>query len=454
MNILLVNPPWQFRDYVKLPPLGVLYLASYLRDHGHQVDVLDLNLEINDPLNFLSESMAKIKHYSPDIIGVSSFVVQFPAVFSMIPLIKKEFDVPLVLGGPFPTTAATILDVCPADVVVRGEGEKTFLELVECIRLNKEYTTVRGITYQENGVRIHNKENTLIKDLDNLSFPAYDLIPSLRKYQPNNKYYTTTVLATRGCPFQCRFCSTSHVWNVQRRRSPAHIFAELERLSALGVGFFRFDDDTFTLNKRWARSVVNCINELDQPVWYCATRIELVDIELLNSMNNAGCITMYHGIESGSPRIRTLLKGKVGKGITNAHIKKIVKKEVNNGIKPVLSFILGIPHETIREAEKTLEFAISLQKLGAEIQTWILAPYLSTQLTEKYASALVHIDKWDTFGGANVFFDEQRTAFLDIMKQYPQFVPDFWMFPLQYSLDNLQRLYTEMTCRTRSHYVL
>ncbi len=456
MNILLVNPPWQFRDYVKLPPLGILYLASYLRDHGHSADIMDLNLEVSNAANFVSESMAKLRRYSPDVIGISSFVVQFPAVFSIVPLIKEEFgNIPLVLGGPFPTTtAAHILNVCPADVVVRGEGEKSFLEVVERVSKNKEYTTIRGITYRKGDTIVHNKENTLLKDLNNLPFPAYDLIPPLKEYQPSNKYYTTTVLATRGCPFQCRFCASSQVWRVQRRRSPDHVFKELERLSDMGVGFFRFDDDTFTLNKKWAHSVINYICNLDQPVWYCSTRVELVDCEMLKPMRDAGCITIYHGIESGSSRIRNLLKRKIGKGVTNTHIRKIVKKEVNNGIRPVLSFILGIPQETIQEAEKTLEFAISLQKLGAEIQTWILSPYPSTQITKEYSSELTYIDKWEVFGGANVFFGEQRTAFLTIMKQYPKFVPDFWVFPLKYSFNDLQRIYTEMTCRTRSHYVL
>lgn len=349
------------------PPLGLLYLAAVLEKNGIEVEIID-----NFILKLPSEKLIKkIIDKTPSIVGFSSFSHTYPAAKkNMEDLKKMSPKIPIIFGGPHATLYYSEIIKQPfIDIVVRGEGEYTLLELVKTLSLNKNLKNVRGITFKNNNKIIHNPERPFIKNLDELPFPARDLV-NLNQYLREKTNYIDTepvdfISSSRGCPFGCAFCSSKIIWKKNYRcRSAKNVVDEIEfMIENYGTKGLYFREDNFTIIKKRVIDLCNEIKKRKLNIkWQCESRVDLISKDLIEEMKSAGCQGIWFGIESGSQKILDYLK----KGTALKQAEKTIKLCEQYGIKVGASFMIGLPNETKEDIKKSFDFA---KKLNADT-TW------------------------------------------------------------------------------------
>ena len=275
----------------------------------------------------------------------------------------------LVAGGPLPTCDPDAF-LEHFDVVVRGEGEQTMLELVEAHEAGADLGAVPGVVCRRAaGTRAHGAAEGAASaapprpfsgDLDALAFPARDLLPNTRYIafgQKSYGYSITTVMSTRGCPFACEFCSNVVFGQSYRERSAVNVVDEIEEALALGYERISFADDVFTLN---ARRVLEICAEIRRRqlgfAWECLGRVDTFDHATAAAMKDAGCFRVFFGIESGNDAILKLMN----KRITTAQARSAVETAHRAGLEVGAFFILCYPGESDDTVLDTLRFATSL----------------------------------------------------------------------------------------------
>jgi anaerobic magnesium-protoporphyrin IX monomethyl ester cyclase len=385
MKILLINPPYDIEEYygklAKLafafPPVGLLYIASFTRNSNHDVKIFDFQVEeelFEDYFN----------NFSPDLVGITCQTALVYNTGKLAEKIKLLKNIPIVVGGVHPTFRPEDLIKNPQiDFVVRGEGEKTFKLLID--ELEKQspanFSKIDGLVFKNKDQIITNKERAFIEDLNELPFPAIDLVP-INKYHVSSDLYfgkKTALLSTaRGCPFKCTFCAIKVIFKrTVRYRKLENIFQEIEYyVKNYQVDSLFIMDDIFTLNKKRVQEFCNfLIEKYDGKIlWWAQTRADCVDKELLLLMKRAGCKILSFGVESGNER---LLK-KINKNINLSQVRSAVKLVKECGISPRGSFILGLPTETFKESIKTILFALTNDFDRAKFG--LATPYPGTEL--------------------------------------------------------------------------
>ena len=364
MKTLLINPPTsEIRvAFKRLPtlPLGLVYIAAVL-EQSHSVKILDNYLE-----NLNKEQLKKrISLVKPEIVGITSDSFSFSSAVEVANIVKEiDKNIITVIGGPH----ANVFPDAPlkhdsVDISVYGEGELTAIELWDKIENGGSLKEVKGIGYKNNGKIIINPPRELIKNLDELPFPARHLFP-MERYERKEKQYLGIepidwMNTSRGCPFNCTFCDNREIFGNYRYRSPENVVDEIELLvSEYGIKGVNFREALFTLNKKRVLGICNEIKKRRVDIsWFCDSRIDTVDKEMLLSMKDAGCKTIYYGIESGTQEILDY----INKGITIPQIKDIVKLSKECGMTVVGSFMIGIPGEIIDQMHETINFACELR---------------------------------------------------------------------------------------------
>ncbi len=360
------------------PPLGILYCAEVLKDEGIEVSLLDQPAKGFS----LDQTVKWVKKENPDILGFSVLLSTAKEAPKIAREVKEENpNVTVVFGGHHSTfNAKRILDKYPfVDIVVRGEGEYTSLEIARCLENRGTLNKVEGIAFRKNGRILSTPDRVLNKDVDVLPFPDRDLAGV--KYESvvfgvkiNSKKFTT-ILSSRGCPFNCSFCGirkfTRGAW---RPRSVENVMAELEYLQSKGYEQFLFADDNFTLDAKRVSKLCQNIKKSGMDIdWFCDSRVDHVSYDMFREMVNAGCRCLFFGIESANQRILDYYR----KGITPEQSEKAVRKARKAGVDLIVgSFIVGAPDETRREVINTLKFANKLDLdvpdvniLGAHVGT-------------------------------------------------------------------------------------
>jgi len=266
-------------------PLGLLYLASYVREHGHQVTIFDGTFEPSE-----SAFQAHLQTHRPDVVGLSALITSRETALRLAAM-AAEFGAAVVIGGPDPTAdPAPYLADPNVDVVVHHEGEQTIARLLDLVDA-KQLTTSRladepGVAYRLDGSIRVNQPRPPIDNLDELPLPARDLIDMdryLDQWKNDNGYSSITVATTRGCPYSCQWCQDSVHGPDLRQRSPENVAAEMKQLKAdYGVESIRMVDDVDGLDRKWIEQWASAAHELDAVIPFEAlNKLQRTDLPLL-----------------------------------------------------------------------------------------------------------------------------------------------------------------------------
>jgi len=391
MRTLLLHPIVPFRvlwgKFHKgggfIPPIGLLSIASFIKQKGYEVDILDTGIENMDETAL--EKFLKEKKY--DVVGIPCFTNTARYTFSTAALARKALPGALiVLGGVHATVLPEkTLKECPeADIAVIAEGEITFAELLDWrSKKTNELRDIEGIIYRDGAIFKKTAPRRPIQDMDALPMPAYDLL-KMEKYIPHPTQYkrlpSFPLLTTRGCPFLCTFCSASKVHgNRLRLRGLDNVFREIDYLiEHYGAKGLYIQDSSFTNSRRYVRDF--CQRLLDGKYdisWMCNARVDQIDEDTVRLMKKAGCWQVTFGIESANESsLRLIKKHQDVKEILKAI--GIVKK---TRLHIMACYILGLPNETARDVENTINFA---KRLATHTALFFLpVPYPGTELLEQ-----------------------------------------------------------------------
>lgn len=383
MKIALIRPP-EVNPYWSSPEplLGAGYLAAYLESHGYDVRILDANYHgwtQRQIINGLVE-------YGPDLVGFSSMTHEIKAAHAIAVRMKDRLkEVPTVVGGCHVTAlpSQTLQEFPEFTYGVFGEGEETLLELVRYLEKGTEadLQNIAGLVHrdQQNRIVCNVERPSLAKEkLDKLPYPA------LHQYHQNahalkgpKRHYT--IMAGRGCPYQCAFCMQVLGRQV-RRRSAENIVGEMEHaIHAFGAHTIYFADEIFLFNDRITYETFELIKQRGLPKrirWRANTRVNLVNDRLLKAAKEAGCYLLEIGIESGNDEI---LKA-INKQITVEQAETAVQSIKKAGIGVSANFILGHPHETRQTIKATVDLATRLNT--DTIAVGLMVPYPGTRIYE------------------------------------------------------------------------
>ena len=395
MKILLMIPPvgvlyGSYKDLApSRPPLGLAYIAAVLEKNNYKVKIFDGGIYTTE------EDLSKeIEEYKPDLVGMSVTSLTFKEALKSAKKIKElNPEIKIVIGGPhISIDADNTMKYEEFDIGVIGEGEETLLEVVQHFEKNKDLDKIKGILYRKNGKVIKTEDRAPIKNLDDLPFPSRHLLPSPDKYKQtpfkNTRFPQTSMVSSRGCPYNCTFCSQYPFKHMFRFHSAKYVIEEIEHLiKDYGIKEVAFQDDVFTLNKNRVIEICNeIINRKLDITWSCWARVTMVDEELLKLMRKAGCIAISYGIEAADDETLKTIK----KNITIEQIKIAVKATNKTGIYCIGHFILGYPFDTRETMKKRLDFAKSLPLDGATFSTLIPFP-----MSDVYETAKTQYGEYD-----------------------------------------------------------
>jgi len=378
-EVLLIGlPQSHMSSSAKIPPLGILYLASTLDENGIDVKVLDLNIESYNKKNFLR----KILKENPKIIGISSNSYGIREAVTLAKTIKDSgVESKVVLGGTHISSSPNFIEKFGMfDYGFIGEAEISFPVFVKKILKGKS----------NKGKKFFCKHPD---NLDNLPLPSYKKL-NLKKYRDKKNKLNLNIVSSRGCSFECIYCHQPKI-SPLRFRSGSNVAEEIRILiENYKADYLYFTDGTFNINKKHALAVCKAIIEEKIDIeWGCCTRCDCVNKEILKIMYKAGCRDMGFGIESGSEKVRSILKKK---SFSNKLIFNTFKLCRENNVRTIAWFMLGLPTENLNGINNTIKFAI---KLNAN--RTIFSPLVLLPNTEIFNMALkegmIDNDVWDKY---------------------------------------------------------
>jgi len=374
LKVCLVNPG--VLEKPLHPPIGIMSIAAYLMENGIECDILDLGGERLDKVDI----KGLLQDKSPDVVGITCYSGPWIRRAIKISKIARELGIPIVWGGPHPTTVPQqTLESGYCDVVVRGEGEITMLELVKVLEDDADLGKVKGISFLLNGSYVETPPRPLIETLDDLPAPAWHLLGNLEKYL--REFYgrkAIPMVTSRGCPYRCAFCETKVMYGYRwRGRSAQKIVEEIKTIKSLcpKVGALNFADDNFAVDSNRVEEFCRVSREMDL-YWSCDIRADQITDSMLHRMKEGGCRHIYIGLESGSERILEVIK----KDINVDTILKAFNIAKNAGVKTTAAVMVNLPGETLRELKLTLDL---IKMVNADVLDFsIYTPYPGTELYE------------------------------------------------------------------------
>jgi radical SAM superfamily enzyme YgiQ (UPF0313 family) len=358
----------------------------------------------------------------PDIVGATAVTINEKKALRIFDDCKRiDPSIVTVMGGPHATfDAENLMAGNPSlDFIVRREGEATFEEFCRCLGTGSGFSHVKGLSFRNDAGIVHNEDRPLIEDINTLPIPDRSLV-ELSKYKAMR--LAINMVTSRGCPHQCIFCVGSKmVGRKVRYFDVARVVDEFEMLVNLGFRQVNIVDDLFTSHKKRCMQICDEIvrRGITHP-WSAFARVDTVNEELLDSLKRAGCTDLCFGIESGNQEILDLVKKKTNLEVSRKAIEMCRKA----GIRPLASFILGLPGETRDTMKKTMEFAASL---GAHYGYHILAPFPGSEVREerdRYRMRIV-TDDWDRYDANQCVCEQDGVACQEIDRAYGDFNEKF-----------------------------
>ena len=401
-KILFIQPPYTFNEDLPLIveiPLGLCYLAAVARENNFEVKILDAlaegytnkipikNRKIRVGLDF-SEIKKRIEEFDPDVVGVSClFTIQYENAKKILELVKKvDKKIITVMGGMHATVRTeSILKDNNLDYAIRGEGEYSFLELINKLNSGKDISEIDGLGYKKRNKIIVNKKIKFIENLDELPLPARDLLKIENYFKANLAHgffvkgnRNMNVVTSRGCPGGCVFCTIKLVWGSRfRARSPDNVINELKELKEkYNIDHIQFEDDNLTFDipraKELFKKMIPLHLKWNTPNGVAAWRM---DEETLDLMKQAGCYYVKFAVESGNQRV---LNNVIKKPQNLKNVIKLIKYGRKIGLKVGSFFVIGLPGETKEEMQETFDFPMKVRLDWAEYS--IATPHYGTEL--------------------------------------------------------------------------
>lgn len=391
VDIVLINPPGDFSSRELLPHYGIGYLASSLKKENLEAVIIDGDF---DRLT-VDVTLKRLERFDPLTVGIYSASSQLANAVKIASTARKITSAKIILGGPHVSFDPEVLNKFTCfDYGIRGEGEISLPKLI------------RRIKNSNDSPRIIEEEHP--EDLDKLPFPQYDLFQMEKARIPLFGHPASYIFISRGCPFNCTFCSIQ--FKPVRYRSARNIVAEMLFLKEnYRIDSFFFQCGTFTLNRDQILSVCREIkNSKLVCKWGASTRCDLIDEPLVAEMKMAGCVHLNFGIESGSHRIRKMMK----KDFSEENILSSYELCKKYGIRTACFWLFGYPTETSEDFKKTLELSLRVGEFAS------FAPILIFPGTELYKIALsegkITKDSWYDFAtlkrGVPIYIPEGMSA--------------------------------------------
>jgi radical SAM superfamily enzyme YgiQ (UPF0313 family) len=408
MKVLLINPP-AFNELMGNnppiiesergynPPLGLLLLAGYLLEHNtnHEVTVIDAQVEeLSCP-----QLEQRIRGLDFDVVGITAMTFTMLDVKETIDIVKKiNPECKVVLGGPhvniYPGETSDIKGV---DFLALGEGEIRFSELLDNIDNLDKLKEIKGLMFRDpKGQMTFTGPPDILPEevLNTLPFPARQLTP-YKKYSSLLAKRTpiTTMITSRGCPFNCSFCNRPHLGKKFRALSPRRVVEEFEACIKFGVHEFLIYDDTFTIQKERVKEICRLVIQKKMDIGFdIRARVDTLDREMLALLKKAGCRGIHYGIEAGTQKILKVLQ----KGIDLPKAKEVFDLTKKNKMQTLAYFMIGAPTETLEDIQQTFKVAAWLNP--DFIHLTILTPFPGTPIyREGLDKGIIKKDYWREF---------------------------------------------------------
>jgi len=402
-KILFINPPqkrvsnYTSKEELEWIPLGLCYLSAVAEKEGFDSKVIDLARDSFDEVKKI------IKKEKPNILGIPCWTDIRMNSFEVAKIAKKiNPEIKILMGGSHATFFSEhLFKLSPVDVVVLGEGEETLKELLRSFKKKKSLKKIKGIVFKEKNKIIRTEQRPLIQNLDNFEFPSYKGL-ELKRYKGDDKMSRAkntingVMISSRGCPFNCIFCSTCLYWRRKwRARTPKNVVDEMEHINkTYGVNNVRFWDDHFALDKKRAIKICQEIIKrgLNKKVsWSTSSRVDCIDEEIVKWMKKAGCNKIIFGVESGSP---TILKN-INKGFKVEDIKKAFDLCHKYKIFTNASIMVGNPGENNKTIDETIALLNDIKPDNIIEGGSILIVFPKTQVYEQMkAAGKINDDYW------------------------------------------------------------
>lgn len=444
LDAVLINPClfkkesniWEKIDSC-FPSLGLASIAGYVRDRGFKVKIIDapaLRLSVESFEKYLKFNK---QYYQARYIGFTAVTFLVKNAYEMAKIAKRIYpSAKIVFGGVHPTVLPEeVIKQLEVDIVVVGEGEITFGEILD----GKDLSEIRGIVFKKESQIINNPVRERIGNLDELPFPAYDLLPMDRYYPAKGSYErlpAISMLTSRGCPGRCSFCNKT-LGEKMVFRSADSLIEEINLLvKNYAIRQIMFYDDTFTVHKENVRRFCELILRRKMNIsWCCFSRVDYVDLNLLKLMKKAGCHQIMYGIESGDQKILDSINKKTDLALA----KKVVRLTKEAKIDVRGAFMLGNPAETKETVLKTLDFALELEPEIAIFN--ITTPYPGTAMfKEADKKKLITTYDWDDYNLSKPVMRLENIKQEEIIKLYKYCYRRFYFRP-KYILTRIKRLF-------------
>ena len=427
MKVLLINPPQTFYPGSEQPagnlPIGLMYIAAVLQKAGVPVEILDAFIAATFQNNGdtitvgmpFEQIKREIQNRKPDIVGISGpFTCQIENSIKVSNLAKEvDPDILTVMGGPHVTLVPKefLEEAKDVDVAVVGEGEYAMLEVAQAFEDNKRLSEVQGITYRQNGQVTVNPSRPLIANLDELPYPAYDLVDMEQYLNPQKIGYRSfqnraiSMITSRGCPFNCCFCAVHlHMGQKFRAHSAQYVLNHIQYVvDKFKVKNIFFEDDNLKLDLMRFEDICDGIIERKIKIgWETpnGVRADCLNLDLLKKMKQSGANSIFVGVESGDQQI---LDKVICKSLDLKRVVEFAKDAKQIGLKTGAFYIIGFPGETKESMQRTVDFALGLKrKYDVGMHMFMATPSYGTRLYEDCkAKGYIASDlKWNAFAQA------------------------------------------------------
>ena len=454
-KIVFINPPYERiaagYEFVKhitnrSPSLGLLHLAAEVRNHGYEPTIVEsdiFDMSIDDVVN----RVAKVR---PTYVGITLFTVGVWGAAAIARKIKEALpEIIIIVGGPHISSMGkeTITRFQEFDIAVVGEGERILVDVLEALDANRKLTEIPGIICRDGPFVRVTPGVPANKNLDELPFPAWDLLPDFpHAYKPAIYDFprgpVATIAASRGCPFHCKFCDTSTFGAKVRHYSPAKVFEMMKHLhDAYGIRHIMFVDDLFLASKVRTTELCNMILESGlKMTWTCTARVDTVKPDVLELMRKAGCWEISFGLETGS---NELLK-QMDKAADVEKSEQAIKWTATAGIRTKGLFMLGYPGENAETIAKTKDF---IRRIPMTIMNLTkFTPYPGSPVYRELYGTNIRDDHWEKMNGMNFLWAPKGMELEELDREYQQILIAFYRRP------SIGWYYIKLTLQYPNHF--